>query len=105
MINTFQVSFLALLHGGKVHDGRHQDLVDDGREEKVEEHGGGADPASPPKSVKRVEGNGEGNDDEVGEDLPIRVAHEVDVGGHPLVGVVQRLVGDVHLVETGWKFS
>ena len=64
-------------------------LVDDGREEEVEEHGGGTDPAGPPEGVVGVEGDGEGDDDEVGQDRSVRVAHQVDVGRHPLVGVVQ----------------
>ena len=64
-------------------------LVYDGGEEKIEEHGGGADPARPPEGVVGVEGDGEGDDDEVGQDVAVGVAHQVDVGRHPLVGVVE----------------
>ena len=64
-------------------------LVDDSREEEVEEHGGGADPARPPEGVVGVEGDGEGDDDEVGQDVAVGVAHQVDVGRHPLVGIVE----------------
>ena len=52
-------------------------------------HRGRPDPSSPGESVVGVVGDGEGRDDDVGDDGPEVSTQDVDVGRHPLVGVVQ----------------
>ncbi len=84
-----EVTLSLLLPCRGVHDGREEELVDDGRDHEEYEHSHGPLPARSSIRVVGVISDDEGCQEDVGDHVAVAVAQYGDVSSDPLVAVVQ----------------